>query len=75
MSVKEIFSLRLYELRKEKGLTQEMLGKEVGAAKQTVNNWEKAANIPQLDVLCKIADFFEVSIDYLAGRTDNPKRN
>lgn len=69
---RKIFSSRLIELRKSKNLTQQQLGIELGTIKQSINNWEKCVSIPSLDVVAILADYFNVSIDYLTGRTDCP---
>ena len=65
------FSERLKELRISKGLTMEQLGKEIESTRGTIGNFENKK--PSLDMLIKIADYFGVSIDYLVGRTDDPK--
>lgn len=68
---KKVFSLRLKELRLQKGLTQQLLGEFVGTNKTTVNNWEKEVAAPGIDILWHLADFFEVSLDYLVGRSND----
>lgn len=67
-----MFAERLNELRKNKGLNQTELAKELNVAKQTVSNWENGNRNPDNDMLIKIANYFEVSLDYLLGRTENP---
>ena len=59
---------RLRELRQERGLKQEELGRRVGASKQSVSNWENGNILPSIDILVRLADFFGVSTDYLLGR-------
>lgn len=66
-----MFSDRLLKLRKEKELSQLELAKDLNVAKQTVSNWENANRCPDYEMLVKIADYFDVSLDYLLGRTDN----
>lgn len=66
------FSLRLKELRKTNNLTLEQLGKNIGSTKATMSNYETGQKKPSLDMVIKIADYFQVSIDYLVGRTDDP---
>ena len=67
------FGHRLKELRKEKGLTQVEMAKFIG---RTEANYQKleygTINVPAL-TLVKLADFFDVSIDYLLGRDDRRK--
>lgn len=67
------FSDRLKELRTSKGLTMEQLAKEIDSTKGTISNFENKNKKPSLDMLIKLADYFEVSIDYLVGRTNDPK--
>lgn len=66
------FASRLKELRKEKGLTLEQLGKDIGTTKATISNFENEQRKPSLDMIIKLADYFQVSIDYLVGRTNDP---
>ncbi len=58
---------RLKELRKEKGLTQESLAREIGTTKLTVSNWENEKHIIKSDRAQELADFFGVSVGYLLG--------
>lgn len=51
----------------------EQLGKDIGSTRATISNFENEQRKPSLDMLIKLADYFDVSIDYLAGRTDDPK--
>lgn len=67
------FSERLKELRTSKGLTMEQLGKEIQSTRGTIGNFENGNKKPSLDMLIKLADYFNVSIDYLVGRTNDPK--
>lgn len=67
------FPSRLKELRTSRGLTLEQLGKEVGSTRATIGNFENGNKTPSLDLLIKLAEYFNVSIDYLAGRTDDPE--
>ena len=68
------FSERLKELRKAKGLSQKSLGEAVGLSKRGIQNYELEANKPTSDIITKLADYFDVSTDYLLGCSDNPKR-
>ena len=71
------FSDRLKSLRKEKDLTGEQLGKIFNVTKTAVSYWESGKNFPGEDMVKKIADYFEVSTDYLLGKSDimNPYEN
>lgn len=64
------FSKRLNELRKESGISQDVLAKRVGVTQQCVSGWEKNKIEPTLSNLIALADVFSVSIDYLAGRIE-----
>lgn len=68
-----MFKQRLKELRKKQGITQEQLAQILGLERSTIGKYEgKKEVIPSAEVLNDIADYFEVSIDYLLGRTDDP---
>ena len=64
------FSEILRELRKEKNISQKALSEFVGCTERSIRYYESKQRRPDLDVLIKIAQFFEVSLDYLAGLTD-----
>ena len=66
------FSERLVDLRKKHGLSQAQAAKEIGAAPRAYQNYEYGTAEPRLSTLIRIADFYGVSLDYLAGRTDTP---
>ena len=53
------------ELRKNKGVTQEQLAKAINISFQAVSKWENGVSVPDTLVLPRIADYFNVSIDYL----------
>ena len=61
---------KIKELRKMKSLTQIQLAHALNVATGTIGNWEVDARDPDLTMLTKIADYFNVSIDYLMGRED-----
>lgn len=50
------------ELRKEKGLTQEQLAEKLNVSRRTVSRWETGSNMPDIELLVLLADFFEVDI-------------
>lgn len=62
----------LAELRKDKHLLQKDLADFLSISIGTVSNYETGAHEPDFETLCKLADFFQVSTDYLLGRTDLP---
>jgi HTH-type transcriptional regulator, competence development regulator len=71
------FGERLKYLREKKKQenpkwTQEYVADLIGVARTTYTAYERGTKQPQLDTVNKLADLFEVSADYLLGRTDNP---
>lgn len=52
----------LKELRKEKQLTQEQLAERLGVSRRTVSRWETGSNMPDLDVLIEMADYYDVQL-------------
>ena len=60
----------LKELRKAKKLTQEQLAEQLNVSNRTVSRWETGSNMPDIGLLVEIADFYDVSIDYLLLRTN-----
>ena len=65
------FGGRLKELRKEKGLDQTQLASKLNLGNQaTVSRWESGNFEPDIKTLIKLADFFDVTLDYLVGRSD-----
>lgn len=64
------FSDRLKELRKEKRLTQKQLAQILFIDDTSISKYENGKNGPENVILQQMADYFEVSIDYLLGRTD-----
>ena len=69
------FAERIKELRLEHGLTQEQLGKIIGVKHFSIYSYEKGRACPEMKGLVALADYFEVSMDYLAGRTDRREIN
>lgn len=57
-------------LRAEKGIYQKELADYLQVSIGTISNYEQGIHNPDFDTLCKIADFYEVSLDYLLGRTN-----
>lgn len=62
---------RIKLLRKQQGLTQTELGKMIGISQTAVISYEKGVNVPPVDRLSKMADIFDVSVDYMLGKTDD----
>lgn len=56
------------ELRLEKGLSQSLLASKIGVSQKAIDFWERGINEPKASYIIKLADFFDVSADYLLGR-------
>ena len=67
-----MFSEKIRQLRKDRHLTQAEVAKEVGLSARGYQDLELGAK-PRYDALLHIADFYDVSVDWLMGRTDNPR--
>lgn len=63
--------LRLLELRKVKGVLQRDVAKALGVGTSTYSYYERNVHCPDADTLCKIADYFNVSLDEVFGRTSS----
>ena len=66
---------RLKELRKQKQITQIALQMQTGIEQALISKYENGERVPPTDVLIRLADFYQVSMDYIMGRTDNPAIN
>jgi len=66
------FSTRFKELRNEYSLTQVDVAEILDSKVRVIAYYEKGERTPPLDKLVVLADYFNVSIDYLVGRTDDP---
>ena len=64
--------MRLKELRKKKGISQLRLATDLNTTQNTISRYETGEREPGIDELIKIADYFNVSVAYLIGRTENP---
>ncbi len=60
---------RIKDLREDKDMRQSDLAKATGIDQRTISNYETGKTAPDAYALIKLADFFEVSIDYLVGRS------
>jgi transcriptional regulator, cro/CI family len=65
---KNLFSVRLKELRLQHGFSQEELAEKIGIKRNSYSDWENGKCKPNYEKLKKIADFFGVSLDWLFGR-------
>jgi len=67
-----IFGKRLKELRIQNNLTQQKLAASISVRHHSsIGAWEAGINMPGSDILLKIADYFDVSTDYLLGRKED----
>lgn len=66
---------RLREIRKSKGITQIALQMQTGIEQSLISKFESGERTPPTETLIILADFYNVSIDYILCRTDNPKIN
>lgn len=67
--------MRLRELRKEKGISQLKMAMDLSTNQNSISRYETGEREADYKMLIKIADYFDVSIDYLLERTDNKKMN
>ncbi|MCL6479743.1 MAG: helix-turn-helix transcriptional regulator [Peptococcaceae bacterium] len=72
---RKVFADRIKELRKENNIPMSKLAEALGLkSKAAISQFENGINLPSLDTLVALADFFDVSLDYLVGRSDDPRR-
>ena len=69
----DIMAIRLRTLREKIGMSQAKLAKEIGVTQASVNRYETARVTPPAEVLLFYADRFDVSLDYIYGRTEKPQ--
>lgn len=65
--MKTEFSKRLYDLRTDKTLTQSQLAEKIEVTQKAIDFWEKSINEPKASYIIKLAEFFNVTTDYLLG--------
>ncbi len=66
---------RLKELRKMRGQTQIYVQMQTGIEQALLSKFENGERIPPTETLVRLADYYDVSLDYILYRTDNPKIN
>ena len=59
------FGEKLYQLRTERGMSQETLARSLGVSRQAISRWELGSTLPDAPNLLKLSDLFGVAIDYL----------
>ena len=70
-----VIVLRMKELRKARNITQLKMAMDLNMSQNTISRYENGEREPGLEELVQIADYLDVSIDYLLERTKNPKMN
>lgn len=75
MSRGAIIIIRLKELREKRKISQTRLAIELNMSQNSISRYESGVREADYKTLLAIADYFNVSLDYLFGRTDNPKMN
>lgn len=67
------FHKRFLQLMNDHDVTAYRISKDTGIGERLVGYWKDGEKTPNLENLIRISDYFSVSIDYLVGRSDNPK--
>ena len=67
--------MRLKEVRKSKGISQLKLALDLNTNQNTISRYETGEREPGIKELIKLADYFDISVDYLLCRTENPNIN
>lgn len=70
LTTKEIFGIRLRDLRRQNGYTIEQFAAKIGVAKSTLGYYENDNRMPDIEILSRICDVFNVPADYMLGRTN-----
>ena len=68
------FAARIKEIRKLKKLTQKQMAELLGTTERNYQYYESGTREPNLETFVAISDILDVSLDYLCGRSDNPRR-
>ena len=75
MSLGDVMKNRLKELRKSRGYTQVSIQMQTGIEQALLSKFENGERIPPTETLVRLAEFYNVSIDYILCRTSNPQVN
>ena len=70
-----LLSEALKRFRKSKGITQKMAAEVCGVTERVFQSYEYGKVVPAVSVMIALADFYDVSLDYLVGRSDDPQRH
>ena len=65
---------KIQELRKKDDLTQQAFADKIGVSIDAAKNWEQGYNYPAIDMIVKIANYFECDFDFLLGQQDTPNK-
>ena len=68
-------SSQFKKIRLERNLTQRQIAEGIGIPEQSYQRYEYGKVVPSATVLLALADYFDVSLDYLCGRSDDPARH
>ena len=74
MDYRAVFSERLAALRLSRKVSMASLGDAVSVSDEAIRLLERGKRSPSFEVLLSLADYFDVSLDYLVGRSDDPRR-
>jgi transcriptional regulator with XRE-family HTH domain len=69
----ELIGQRLKVLRESVGLSQSKLAELIGVRQSSINRYESGQSVPSIETFRWYADYFDVSLDYIFGRTDTPQ--
>ena len=72
--VEDVLKDRIRELRKSRNITQAVLANDIGVSESTISRWESGNAIPDIEMLCTLSEYFDVSIDELLDRNTLLKR-
>ena len=64
---------RLKALRESIGISQAKMAEAIGSTQSSINRYENGQSAPPVEVFCRYADYFDVSLDYIFARTDKPQ--
>jgi len=74
MFQREIFSARFADLKRIRGVQSKDIAEAIGVSRPAISQFTKCSSTPSADTLIALADYFNVSLDYLVGRSDDPCR-
>lgn len=66
---------RIRDLREDRDLTQKKMGEILSCSQRVYSNYERGELDIPTEILLRLADYYDVSVDYILGRTDNPAVN